>query len=240
MLRHRNLMFRQWASLEDIVRGRPSATGPSSRPNLDERAANENFIRAMYAVTRGLAPSVVDRIDLRGVRTVADLGGGPGVYLEEMARRAPGLELYLADLPLTLEVARKILAGSELAGRIRLVAWDIYRDPPPDVLPALDLALLSQVLHGESPEANRDLLARVATRLAPGGRIVVHERIVDPGRTSPYDAAIFAVNMLAMTPGGNVCTEEEIHGWGREAGLVPEPGERLSPRSYLVRLRRPV
>jgi SAM-dependent methyltransferase len=240
MLRHRNLLFRRWAALEDIITGKAGVEGHAHRPLLTERDANENFIRAMCAVTREIASQVVDHNDLGGVRTIADFGGGPGVYLEEICRRRPDIQAYLVDLPLTLEVARKILAGSEAGGRLRLVPWDLFKDPPPSDLPPLDLALISQVIHGEGREENRALFAKLASLLNPGGRLLVHERIVSADRTQPRDAAIFAVNMLAMTPAGNVYTEEEIHAWGRAAGLVPEPGESVSDRTFLVRLRRPL
>lgn len=238
MLRHRNLMFRRWAELEDVILGRV-AEAASGRPNLEQREPNENFIRAMYAVTHRLAPALVDLLDLRGVRRVADLGGGPGVYLEEIARRSSAIELWLVDLPLTLEVARRILASSPAASRIRFVAWNLFAQQAPPELPAMDLLLLSQVLHGEPPEQCRVLLHRLRERLVPGGLLVIHERLVDEDRTAPRDAALFAVNMLAMTPGGRAYTEREIHTWGREAGLVPEPSDRIEGRSWLLRLRRP-
>jgi hypothetical protein len=44
--------------------------------------------------------------------------------------------------------------------------------------------------------------------------------------------------MLAMTEGGRTYTEREMLDWGRQAGFEPEGGERVSARSYLVRLRR--
>ena len=235
MLRHRNRMFRSWARLEEIVMG----GAPPVREILDERQANEDFIRAMYAVSHRRAGPLVDRLELRGVRAVADLGGGPGVYLEEIARRHPEIELYLADLPMTLEVARERLSRSAAGRRVRLLPWDLYGSPPPPELPPLDLALLSQVVHGEPPEANRGLFARLFDRIAPGGRLVVVERLVDKGRASPRDAALFAVNMLAMTPGGRTYTEREILDWGREAGFVAEPGEQVDEGASLVRLRRP-
>jgi SAM-dependent methyltransferase len=240
MLRHRNAMFRQWATIEDVVSGRVTPAEHAHRPNLEEGVANENFIRAMVFASRRIAPAVVDRLDLTGVRAFADVGGGPGVYLEEIARRVPAAEPYLVDLPSTLAVSRRVLAGSEVAARIRFVAWDVFADPAPPGMPEFDLVFVSQVVHGEPPEGIRVLFARLFDLTAPGGWLVVHERIVDDGRTAPAESALFAVNMLAMTPGGRVYTEAEIHEWGREAGYSPEPGTRIDDRSYIVRLRKGV
>lgn len=235
MLRHRNRMFRRWALLEDIITG----TAGADRDVLEKRAANADFIRAMVAASHRRAGTLVDRLDLEGVRTVADLGGGPGVYLEEIARRHLRARLFLVDLPMTLEVARELLSRHEAGRRIHLLSWDIYAAPPPKELPTLDLALLSNVVHGEAPERNRALFAKLFDCIAPGGQLIVAENIVDEGRSSPRLAALFAVNMLAMTSGGRTFTEREILDWGRAAGFSAGPGERIDERTSLVRLRRP-
>jgi SAM-dependent methyltransferase len=235
MLRHRNRMFRAWARLEEVVTGVEAQAGEV----LAQRHANRDFIRAMYAASHRRAVTLVDRLDLERVRTVADLGGGPGVYLEEIARRRPQAELFLVDLPITLEVARDLLAHSDAGRRIGFVSWDLYAAPAPEELPPLDLALLSNVVHGESAEGNRRLFARLFDCMAPGGRLIVAENIVDEGRTSPRGAALFAVNMLAMTAAGRTYTEEEILDWGSAAGFGTEPGEPIDDRTRLVRLRRP-
>lgn len=236
LLRHRNRMFRTWAILEDRITGKQPV---ESTPEILENAeTNANFIKAMYAGGMRQAPAVIDRIDLKGVRIVADLGGGPGHYLAEMARRSPVIEPYLVDLPLTLGVARSILAQTEVFPRLRFVEWDFYRVPAPPPLPPLDLVFVSAVLHAESPARNRDLLRRVFPLVAPGGRVVVQENMVEGDRTQPKEAALFAINMLTATPGGRTYTEGEIRGWGEEAGFRFEGCERLSARSSLLSLRK--
>ncbi len=239
MLRHRNRMFRGWAFLEERMRDLPVPALGSDRATLIDPQTNENFIRAMYAFSHETVPLVVDRLELAGVRTVADVGGGPGHYLAEIARRSPGVEPHLIDLPLTLEVARKILSSSPVRERIRFDVWDFYLDPPPQGLPQFDLIFLSQVVHSESAESNGRLFTRLFPLVASGGRLVVHDRVVEDDRSRPYDAALFAVNMLALTPGGEVYTESEIQDWGRSAGFTSDPGERINERSYIVRFRKP-
>lgn len=240
MLRHRNHLFRRWAQLEDRVRPPIEALASERRAVISDRRMNENFIRAMYAAGHGAAPALVEQIGLGGARVVADLGGGPGHYLAEMARRDPKLQPWLIDLPLTLEVARGILKDSGVRDRVRFVAWDFYEEPAPPGLPAFDLVLVSQVLHSESPEANQRLLQALFPLVAPGGRVVIHENVVEPERTGPVDAALFAVNMLAMTAGGRTYTEAELAGWGAAAGFQASSGRRLGLRSFLLTLTRPV
>jgi 3-hydroxy-5-methyl-1-naphthoate 3-O-methyltransferase len=236
LLRHRNRMFRTWAILEDRITGKQPVD--PNRELLEDRESNANFIQAMYAGGMRQAPAVIDRLGLEGVRVAADLGGGPGHYLAEMARRSPSLEPYLVDLPLTLEVARKILAPTAIFPRLHFVEWDFYRVPQPPPLPAFDLVLVSAVLHAESPDHNRDLLKRIFPLVAPGGRVVVQENLVEGDRTQPKEAALFAINMLTGTPGGRTYTEAEIRCWGEQAGFRFAGCERLTPRSSLLTLRR--
>jgi hypothetical protein len=236
LLRHRNRMLRSWAFLEERITGAESPA--RGRSVLEGEGANEDFIRAMYAVGHERASRVAERVDLEGVRTVADVGGGPGHYLEAFASRSPELQAWLIDLPLTLSVARRLLASSPVRDRIHTLAWDVYDQPPPAGLPSFDVVFVSQLLHAESPERNRELLRRLFALVSPGGWLIVHEHVVLPGRTEPATAALFAVNMLAMTDGGRTYTEDEILSWGTEAGFAPRPGERIDDRSFLVRMRK--
>jgi SAM-dependent methyltransferase len=238
MLRHRDRLYRGWARLEERITGNKGAAD-EERSILSDGPTNRDFIEAMFAVGASRAPAVIDRIDLAGVRTAADLGGGPGHYLVEIGRRLPSAELYLLDLPLTLETARDLLRRQPGGERVRTIAWDFYDAQPPAELPPFDLVFLSQVVHAESEDRNRALLRTLRPLIAPGGRLVIHENVVEPDRMQPKEAALFAVNMLAMTDGGRTYTEAEIAAWGAEAGFTFAGGERLNARSYLVHLTRP-
>lgn len=238
MLRHRNRLFRIWAFLEERVLGEPLPEAAGITSVLTDPEANENFIRAMFAGGSRVASAVAARVDLREVRRLADLGGGPGHYLAEFAGRAQGIEPYLIDLPLTIAVARKILARNPVYPRVRFVEWDFYHEPAPPGLPPFDLIFVSAVLHAESPENNRALLRALHPMVSSGGRLIVHENTVETDRSKPREGALFAVNMLAATEGGRTYTEEEIASWGEESGFVLDSGERVGPRSYLVTLRR--
>lgn len=238
-LRHSNRLLRHWAFLEERLLGlpRPALLDPPGGGMREDE--HEDFIRAMYAVSHRSAPLVVDRIPLENVRRLADLGGGPGHYLAEFLRRSPTLEGYLVDFPATLDIARRVQSGNPDWHRAHLVAWNIYEDDPPRALPLLDVAFLSQVVHSASPDENRALFRRLFPCVSPGGRLIVHERVVDPDRTTPAEAAVFAVNMFAMTERGRTYTEAEIVGWAQDAGFERLDSVRLSVRSHVVTVRRP-
>jgi hypothetical protein len=71
-----------------------------------------------------------------------------------------------------------------------------------------------------SPEENLDLLRRCREALAPGGRVVIQDFILEADKTAPRFAALFALNMLVGTRGGSSYSEPEYSAWLGEAGLA--------------------
>lgn len=235
MLRHRNRLFARWARLEDVVRGAaPVLPGPSV---LDDPAANDTFIRAMAHAAADRIPLVLPHLPLSQARVFADVGGGPARYIGAALDAHATLRALLLDLPLTIDVARR-LATPALALRTDFVPWRFYDDPAPAGLPPIDVMLLSQVVHAESPERNRALLARLRDLLVPGGTLVIHENACDASRTTPLPAALFSINMLVGTEGGRSYTADEMEAWAHEAGFATERVLRLDERSLLLILRR--
>jgi predicted O-methyltransferase YrrM len=229
MYRHRERQMAKWAGLYDCVRlGRPTPD-----EELDPRLAGgaRAFAAAMRDVGRDSAALVADALDLGGVRRLLDLGGGPGTYAIELARRHPELSAVVLDHPETAEVAREAIAAAGLHHRVEARGGDAFAD---DLGGPWDLVLVSNFLHIFPAGANRHLVARCAAALAPGGRLVVKDFLLDPGATSPLFGALFAVNMLVSTEGGDGYTAETVAAWMEDAGLEPQPIVALTEQTRLL------
>ncbi len=238
ILRHGARLYERWAGLYDAVRrGEPA---PEDRIDPRLREGEEEFARAMADIGRESAVTTADALErlgvLEGARTALDLGGGPGIYALELASRAPGLRVTVLDRPDTAAVARANIEEAGLADRVGARAGDALEE---DLGGPWDLVFTSNFVHILPPEANRRLVRRAAGALAPGGRLVVKDFLLDPDRTTPAGAALFAVNMLVATEGGDSYTVEEVHGWFREAGLEPEETVDLTAQSRLAVARKP-
>jgi hypothetical protein len=72
------------------------------------------------------------------------------------------------------------------------------------------MAWISHILHGMSPRQCREILEKVAGAMEPGGRIVVHDFILEETRDRPVFPALFSLNMLLGTEGGRAYSEKEI------------------------------
>jgi predicted O-methyltransferase YrrM len=233
-VRHAARLYARWGHLADaVVEGRPVA-----EEAIDARLGHDEveFARAMADVGRRSARVTVEALDLGGVASALDLGGGPAIYAVEMARSSEGLVVTVLDRPGTLAEARRNVEAAGLADRVRLLPGDALADP---LGGPYDLVFTSNLVHIYPPEANRRLIARAAAALSPGGRLAVKDFLLDPDRTAPAGGALFAVNMLVATEGGDSYTVEEVAGWAEEAGLTVEGVRDLTAQSRLLVARKP-
>lgn len=202
IIRHADGLWRNWSDLDEVVR-----TGRPSRRDSNHQA----FILGMHNLAVLKVKEVLRAVNLRGVKTALDFGGGPGTYAMEMARR--GVSVTLFDTPETIKVAKKVARGQK---GIRFREGDFLVD---GIGRGYDLILISQIFHAFSEEENLSLLAKCRAALNAGGRLVAHEFLLDEDRTRPPQSALFAVNMLVNTDGGRCYTPEEMKGWLASTGL---------------------
>jgi cyclopropane fatty-acyl-phospholipid synthase-like methyltransferase len=82
-----------------------------------------------------------------------------------------------------------------------------------------DIIMLNAICHMFSEEQNRDIFRRARKALAPNGRLVVQDFILNPDKTGPVLAALFSVNMLVGTEAGASYNEKEFTTWMKDAGF---------------------
>jgi SAM-dependent methyltransferase len=180
--------------------------------NEEEREA---FLMGMFNIARGQADAVAGALDLSGRKRLIDVGGGPGTYAIYFCRQNPELRATIFDLPTTEPFARKTVSHYGLAERICFVAGDFDKDSLP---PGQDVAWLSQVLHQASPDVAAKLIKNAARCLNPGGLLCIQEFVLDDDRSGPEHAALFSLNMLVQTAGGQAYAYSHIVDMLRAAG----------------------
>jgi predicted O-methyltransferase YrrM len=215
MVLHLGTVWHNWSQLTDIVAGITTA-------KMEEEGALSPdhiraFIGAMHVVGSKTAASIVAAVNPGKARKLLDVGGASGTYTCAFLAAAPEMKASLFDLPPVIEMARKRLQAAGVAERVTLVPGDFNHDALPQ---GHDLALLSAIIHQNSPEQNQALYGRIFDALEPDGRIVVRDYVMASNRTEPRDGALFAVNMLAGTEGGNTYTFEEIKAGLTAAGFI--------------------
>ena len=206
MIRHSADLWDRWGQLTHRVAG----------PREKEKSMRA-FIGAMHVVGHTLAPRIVSLVGISGARRLLDVGGASGTYTIAFLEAEPQMRATLFDLPPVIDIARERLSTAGMLDRVTLVAGDYRKDP----LPAgHDLAFVSAIIHQNSPAENVTMFRKIFAALEPGGRIVVRDHILSPDRTHPRSGALFAVNMLVGTEGGNSYTETEIRDALEQAGFI--------------------
>jgi hypothetical protein len=212
MIMHQYHLVESWHRLDQaVLTGRPSRSKASIRGG-EEREA---FLMGMFNVAMGMAPRAVKEIDLSGRRHLLDLGGGPGTWAIHFCLQNPGLRATVFDLPGTRPFAEKTIARFGLSDRVMFEAGDYLKD---QIHGRYDVAWLSQMLHGEGPEACRAIIRKAAGALEPGGLLLVHDFVLDNDMAGPLQPALFSLNMLTGTQEGRSYSEQQIMDMMREAG----------------------
>ena len=215
MLLHFNRLWDNWGSLTDTVKGKAGRRHRVVK-GLDKKG-REAFIGAMHVIGRTLSKEIADSYDAGRFDCLLDIGGASGTYTMAFLSKYPKMKAVLYDLKEVIPLAKKRLESEGFLHRVALAAGDFYKDELPG---GCDLALLSAIIHQNSPEENIELYKKIYRALKPGGALLIRDHIMDESRTNPPPGALFAINMLLNTMGGDTYTFAEVRDTLKKAGFV--------------------
>ena len=236
MILHMNEMWDTWSRLTDIViEGRNPDKIPITEKGEKTISA---FINAMHVVGKGLSRQIAQELDLPQYNKLLDIGGATGTYTIAFLEKNPNMKAVLFDLKQVIPMAEKSLRETGIFDRVKLVEGNFYTDPLP---PGCDLALLSAIIHQNSPDQNLNLYKKIHEALEPGGTVMIRDHIMEQDRVNPPGGAIFALNMLVGTRGGDTYTFKEVSNALETAGFIDvkqiKHGEKMD---CIVTARKPV
>lgn len=216
IIKHHSHIMPAWTKLAEAV-----TTGTRKRENsssdTESEAEREAFLMGMFNVAMSQAEKIAKTLNLKGKKRLLDLGGGPGTYAVFFCRENPGLCATVFDRPTSEKFARGVVKRFGLEEQVGFVGGDFLED---DLPTGYDVVWMSQILHGENPEDAAKLVAKAGKLLNPGGMIVIQEFVVDDDRRGPKHPALFGLNMLVGTMGGQAYTWYEMEAMLRDAGAV--------------------
>ena len=210
------LITSHWADwgrlLESVKTGLPLDHDEPEEPDYRRR-----FTWAMHHRTLETAPKIAAQIDLRGARTLLDLGGGPGTYAMAFLVKNPTLRATVCDRPAALDVAKEIASIHKAGARLSYLPLDLLTEAIPGTY---DVIWYSNVLHIYSPIDNLAVFRRSLATLNPGGRLLIQDAFLhDREGLCPEEASLFAVSMLLFTERGNTYSAAETRAWLTDAGF---------------------
>jgi len=183
----------------------------------DDPNEADAFTRAQHAGSMGPAVMVARKLDLGGARHLLDVGGGSGAFSIALCQRNPELRATVLDFPNVIDVAERFVKEAHLEDRIDFIRADAINGAwPPD----RDMILFSYLLSAVAESSFPLLLTKAWEALRPGGRLLIHDFMLDDGETGPALAALWFLQYL----------------WGRIDGIsfsAATLGEQLKAHGYL-------
>ena len=213
-LMHSNHLWNTWSNLTEVVR-----TGKSAHPaEINERGDEWlfSFITAMHDRAMKQAPQQLRKIDLSGINTMLDIGGGSAAYSMAFISLKPDMEATVFDLPNVVPITKQFIDKEGFSDKIKIYTGDYTVDELPG---GFDLLFLSAIIHSNSLEVNKDLIRKCFRALNTNGKIIIQDWVMNNDRTQPASGAIFAINMLVGTEAGDCFTELEVTDMLEDAGF---------------------
>ena len=208
-----------------VLRTDRPANWPGEEGEADWHAAMrteafaESFTAAMDCRGRvlgpGLAAALAGSQPGSPPRRLLDIGGGSGVYAIAVAQAFPLARATVLEASPIDAIARRTISVAGLDGRIDVVTADMFTDPwPADH----DTHLFSNVLHDWNESDCRRLLAKSVAALPDGGRLLIHDMLLDDDKSGPLWAAEYSVLLTTVTQ-GRLYSAAEIGSWLADLGM---------------------
>jgi len=199
--------------LHETLKERLQGQSPTGRPGVDDietrtdtggssgswAAGHVDMERArrvaaaMQSHSLPAAVGVARNGDFAGVTRLLDVGGGSGCFTIALAQQHPELRCSIMELPTMCEVAQEYIAAGGVASRVDTLAVDMFRQPWPQ---GYDALFFSNVYHDWNFETCEWLTQQAFDVLPSGGRLYLHEMLLDDDGAGPVTAASFSVLML--------------------------------------------
>lgn len=207
--------------LEILRTGQPAHF--ASRPDeadwhkamLTEKFAGE-FTAMMDCRGVLLGQSLAKALDLTGRCRLLDIAGGSGIYSCALCAHWPDLRATVLEKPPVDGIASRAVAKRGFSSRVDTRVGDMLTEPLPD---GYDAHLFSNVLHDWDVPIVKELLARSAAALPPGGLLVIHDAWLNEDRTGPLHMAEYSVLLVHVTQGRCYGTAE-MRAFLEEAGFT--------------------
>ncbi|WP_329584512.1 methyltransferase [Kitasatospora sp. NBC_01250] len=187
-----------------LTLGRAGAEAALAEP-LDEPFADlyrdaestDRFLDAMWQLSFDVSAELVELAQLEGARHLVDVGGAGGPFAVAALLRHPGLRATVFDLPQVGPKLAETGAAYRLGERLSFSAGDFHRAE----LPAGDCLAFGYILSDWADDTCLDLLRKAYRACAPGGVVLVMDRLFDESGYLPPATAAMNLAMHVETQG---------------------------------------
>ncbi|MGA9434120.1 MAG: methyltransferase [Roseobacter sp.] len=237
MIRHHRAFYADMQDPVGLLRG-PEKTELSefwpyvfgARGAIDPQVA-ETYSDLMAQSQLLVAQDTLRAVSLKGIKHLADIGGGTGAFLEAVGLVYPDLQMTLFDLPQVVPGATARFEAAGMMDRVTIEPGSFRDDAVPQEADAISLV---RVLYDHADETVIQLLAEVFEALPEGGRLIISEPMGGGAHPDRAGDVYFAFYTLAMQT-GRTRSAEEISALCAQAGFTNIRSPRPA-RNYVTRV----
>jgi acetylserotonin N-methyltransferase len=182
--------------------GRPVDAWAAGQVSIEQARA---IAARMHAHSLPAAIGAARNYDFRDVRKVLDVGGGSGCFMIALAQAHPHLRCTIMELTTMCAVAQTYIREGGVTEQVDTIAVDMFRQPWPH---GYDAVFFSNVWHDWNFRTCQWLAQRAFEVLPSGGRIMLHEMLLNDDGAGPTTAAAFSMLMLLGTQGQQFTFDE--------------------------------
>jgi hypothetical protein len=192
------------------------------------------FTQAMHSQSIAPAMAWPKKLDLSNHKMMLDVAGGSGAHAIGALQHWRNLKATVYEMAPVSGFVSEYAEKYALSDRLTAATGDMWKD---SFVPA-DLHFYSQVYHDWTPEKCRFLTGKSFAALPSGGRLIVHELLLDSDKSGPLVPSLMAMVMLLWTEGRQYSGSElaemlesagfaEVHAqrtfgsWGIVTGVKP-------------------
>jgi len=207
---------------------------PETANTYTQAQHNGSVATAKYMVKR--------KLSLEGVTSMLDVGGGSGAFSYVFTGSTPGLKSTVLELPEVCKTGEGIKAtqSADVQSRVSFTELDATSPNWPVSDAAYDVVLMSYI-SGSVPESIIGALYKNAFKaLKPGGRLLVHDFMVNDSLDSPALGALWALQHVTVNADGLGLAPFEIIARMEDAGFQKaETTEMIHGMTKLIVAHKP-
>jgi len=194
--------YHRMGALPDVMR---SGKAPSYASWFSDPDVAKTYTQAQHNGSVATAKYLVKKkLQLGGISDMLDVGGGSGAFSYVFTEATPGLKATVLELP---EVCRtgesiKTQQPQDIQERVNFVELDATSPDWPVADASFDVVLMSYI-SGSVPESIILPLYKNAYKaLRPGGRLLVHDFMVNDSLDGPALAALWGLQHVTVNASG--------------------------------------
>jgi len=194
--------YHRMGALPDVM---TTGEAPSYASWFSDPAVAQTYTEAQHNGSVATAKYLIKKkLQLGGVSTMLDVGGGSGAFSYVFVGATPGLTSTILELPEVCRTGETIKAKqtADVQERVKYVELDATSPSWPVDDQVYDVVLMSYI-SGSVPESIIAALYKNAHKaLKPGGRLLVHDFMVNDSLDGPGLGALWALQHVTVNADG--------------------------------------